>query len=220
MTLSCQNLSSLSHLHVIWIAVKRLHKERINCLLHHDRHCPFAGSAAVENILTNAHTLHKHIHILYTFGQACAHVDIHSNTCMSSFKSMHVCRHSKLTRWILNNTVMVYCLWYYIYTIQFIYLCVILSHHTSFIPHLLCFTFSWFPSLVHENNNLALSFSVEQAKFLPCAPNSDFFLIPTENWTHSSLFQSTLPGGTRIRSILFFYLLLQKIVTPKACVKW
>lgn len=91
MTLSCQNLSSLSHLHVIWIAVKRLHKERINCLLHHDRHCPFAGSAAVENILTNAHTLHKHIHILYTFGQACAHVDIHSNTRMSSFKSMHVC---------------------------------------------------------------------------------------------------------------------------------
>ena len=63
MTLSCQNLSSPSHLHVIWIAVKRLHKERISCLLHHDRHCPLACSAAGENILTITHTLHKHGHL-------------------------------------------------------------------------------------------------------------------------------------------------------------
>lgn len=62
MKLSCQDLNSQSHLQVIWVAVKRSHKERISCLLNRDRLCPPLGK----------HT-YKYTHITQTRQMKCTH---------------------------------------------------------------------------------------------------------------------------------------------------
>lgn len=63
------------------------------------------------------------------------------------------------------------------------------------------------------------SFDERGQIFFPSAPTPDLFLIPTENWAHSSLFQSKLPGGASRESgpaSFLIYLLLKEIRIPFA----
>lgn len=92
-----------------------------------------------------------------------------------------------------------------------------------FIPHLPWFTFSlssfFFFFLTAATQISLASFDERGQIFFPSAPTPDLFLIPTENWAHSSLFQSKLPGGASRESgpaSFLIYLLLKEIRIPFA----